>query len=71
MHRRPRHPRSRPASVAERPPPAEQDALGLYVHIPFCEVKCTYCHFAIDPHRPGEERQEPMLLSNEVFEVFE
>lgn len=32
--------------------------LGLYVHIPFCEVKCTYCHFAIDPGRPPREREE-------------
>jgi len=36
---------------AERP-------LGLYVHIPFCEAKCAYCHFAIDPRRPGRPRQE-------------
>jgi putative oxygen-independent coproporphyrinogen III oxidase len=36
----------------------EGSAIGLYVHIPFCESKCTYCHFAIDPRRPGEERQE-------------
>jgi oxygen-independent coproporphyrinogen-3 oxidase len=35
--------------------------LGLYVHIPFCESKCTYCHFAIDPRRPGNERQERYL----------
>jgi oxygen-independent coproporphyrinogen-3 oxidase len=32
--------------------------LGLYVHIPFCEVKCTYCHFAIDPGRPEAAREE-------------
>jgi oxygen-independent coproporphyrinogen-3 oxidase len=38
-------------------PPAEPP-LGLYVHIPFCEAKCTYCHFAIDPRRPGRARQE-------------
>ncbi len=34
------------------------EPLGLYVHVPFCEAKCTYCHFAIDPRRPGEDRQE-------------
>jgi oxygen-independent coproporphyrinogen-3 oxidase len=33
-------------------------AVGLYVHVPFCEAKCAYCHFAIDPRWPGEERQE-------------
>ena len=37
--------------------------LGLYVHVPFCEAKCTYCHFAIDPRRPGEERQERYLAA--------
>jgi len=37
------------------------DPLGLYVHVPFCEAKCTYCHFAIDPRRPGEDREERYL----------
>ncbi len=37
---------------------AEESPIGLYVHIPFCEAKCTYCHFAIDPRRPHRERQE-------------
>ena len=38
-------------SEAERP-------LGLYVHLPFCEAKCAYCHFAIDPRRPDRARQQ-------------
>jgi oxygen-independent coproporphyrinogen III oxidase len=37
-----------------------QEPLGLYVHIPFCEAKCTYCHFAIDT-QPGDARQERYL----------
>lgn len=37
------------------------EPLGLYVHVPFCEAKCSYCHFAIDPRRPGEDRQERYL----------
>lgn len=37
---------------------ATDEPLGLYVHVPFCESKCAYCHFAIDPRRPGDERQE-------------
>ena len=23
----------------------QSSTLGLYIHIPFCRVKCTYCHF--------------------------
>lgn len=34
------------------------EPLGLYVHVPFCEAKCSYCHFAIDPRRPDDARQE-------------
>jgi oxygen-independent coproporphyrinogen III oxidase len=33
------------------------DRLGLYLHLPFCRSKCTYCHFAIDPGLPSRERQ--------------
>ncbi len=36
----------------------DEPPLGLYVHVPFCEAKCTYCHFAIDPRRPDRARQE-------------
>lgn len=32
------------------------DAPGVYVHIPFCANKCAYCHFAIDPKKPDDER---------------
>jgi oxygen-independent coproporphyrinogen-3 oxidase len=37
---------------------AEGSTVGLYLHIPFCEARCTYCRFAIDPRRPDGERQE-------------
>jgi len=68
------HPQATAASVAGFTPakragglggaaqhPAEE--IGLYVHIPFCEAKCTYCHFAIDPRRPDEARQERYLAA--------
>jgi oxygen-independent coproporphyrinogen-3 oxidase len=40
---------------------ASAEPIGLYLHIPFCEAKCTYCHFAIDPRRPDQDRQERYL----------
>src|SRR3954468_3228269 len=27
---------------------ADADAVGLYVHFPFCSVHCPYCDFAVD-----------------------
>src|SRR5262249_11536612 len=53
---RPRHARLPWQTLTDvRSPP-----LGLYVHIPFCEAKCTYCHFAIDT-QSGDARQERYL----------
>lgn len=43
------------------PFPEGEGPLGLYVHVPFCEVKCAYCHFSIDPRRPDDARQERYL----------
>lgn len=42
--------------------------LGLYIHIPFCTQKCAYCHFAIDPGRPGDARRDRYLqaLAREI-----
>ena len=34
------------------------EPLGLYVHLPFCDVKCSFCHFAIDPGAAPDSRQE-------------
>jgi oxygen-independent coproporphyrinogen-3 oxidase len=45
--------RDRLATAAERP----SDPLSMYVHIPFCEARCTYCgcNVVISPHRGPEE----------------
>jgi coproporphyrinogen III oxidase-like Fe-S oxidoreductase len=43
--------------------------VGVYVHVPSCEAKCSYCHFAIDPRRPDAARGE-RYMGNEVFETF-
>ena len=33
---------------------AEEKALGLYLHIPFCRSKCAYCDFYSLPRREGD-----------------
>jgi oxygen-independent coproporphyrinogen III oxidase len=52
------YPASAPAfterSCAERNRPAG-DALRLYVHIPYCNYRCSFCFFAV---RVGAQRQE-------------
>ena len=35
--------------------PAQGDALRLYVHVPFCAYRCSFCFFAV---RVGAQRQE-------------
>ena len=35
-----------PLSEAKDPPPSESDPLGLYISVPFCRAKCTFCNFA-------------------------
>jgi oxygen-independent coproporphyrinogen III oxidase len=32
-------------------PTDQTEAIGLYVHFPFCRSKCSYCHFASVPFR--------------------
>ena len=34
------------APQAERPP-LEHDQLRLYVHVPFCRYRCTFCYYAV------------------------
>lgn len=43
----------------ETPPPPERgttsDRLGLYIHLPFCRTKCTYCAFVSGAPRSDDE----------------
>ena len=42
------------------------DSLGLYIHIPFCRVRCQFCAFYVQPHQ--EEKVEVFLagLAHEI-----
>ncbi len=39
--------------------PRPREGVALYIHIPFCNTLCPYCHFFRVPLGPGEE--EPFL----------
>ena len=48
----------------ERPPSARR--LGLYVHLPFCRVHCTYCAFAISTDLTREHAYVDALISTRI-----
>ncbi|MEO8035931.1 MAG: radical SAM protein, partial [Acidobacteriota bacterium] len=39
------------------------DSLGLYIHLPFCRVHCTYCPFAISTDLALQDRYFDALIS--------
>ena len=39
---------------------------GVYVHVPFCRVRCPYCDFAVRPYDPAEA---PTLVAGVVDEL--
>jgi oxygen-independent coproporphyrinogen-3 oxidase len=43
-----------------------QDALGIYVSVPFCRSKCTYCNFASGVYPAGEHGLYVRRLSEEL-----
>lgn len=46
--------------------PALSPYQSLYVHIPFCHSKCSYCAFASQVPRAGEMEAYPALLAQEL-----
>jgi len=53
--------------VLERPPAAPgSPPLGLYVHIPFCVARCTYCYYLTHDDRPGEVEAYLEALAGEL-----
>ena len=41
-------------------------ALGLYIHIPFCVKKCSYCDFISFEDRENDVEQYIIALKNEI-----
>lgn len=54
------------APAAGGSPPAmdasAEPGIGIYVHLPFCRVRCSYCAFAISTDRGKEARYADALL---------
>lgn len=46
--------------------PVEKDAIGVYVHIPFCARKCPYCDFASVASAPPEEEYVRCVIAELV-----
>lgn len=38
-----------------------REAIGVYLHVPFCESRCSYCDFLTFPH--AEKLHEPYVMS--------
>jgi oxygen-independent coproporphyrinogen-3 oxidase len=45
---------------------ARQDALGIYVSVPFCRSKCTYCNFASGVYPAGEHGRYVQRLIDDL-----
>jgi oxygen-independent coproporphyrinogen-3 oxidase len=63
----------RPAAAADPlsldgPSPASRGAAraALYVHVPFCAVRCTYCHFSTAPLEAGQADRWLAALEREI-----
>jgi oxygen-independent coproporphyrinogen-3 oxidase len=44
--------------------------LGLYIHIPFCQAKCSYCHFISIPYQREVANRYAKAILSEI-EAFE
>lgn len=47
-------------------PPERRNLLGLYISVPFCRSKCTYCNFASGVYPAGEHERYVQRLTQDV-----
>jgi len=45
-------------------------SFGIYIHIPFCQTKCNYCHFVIRPWKAATAERYRKALLQELDRFF-
>ena len=51
-------------------PPRVEDALGLYIHIPFCRKRCHFCYFKVYTDKNASEIEvylDALIKENELY----
>jgi len=51
-------------------PPRVNDALGLYIHIPFCRKRCKFCYFKVYTDKNASEIEvylDALIKENELY----
>ena len=51
-------------------PPRVDDALGLYIHIPFCRKRCLFCYFKVYTDKNASEIEvylDALIKENELY----
>jgi oxygen-independent coproporphyrinogen-3 oxidase len=51
-------------------PPRVDDALGLYIHIPFCRKRCHFCYFKVYTDKNASEIEvylDALIKENEIY----
>ncbi|MDQ7783253.1 MAG: radical SAM family heme chaperone HemW [Desulfomonilaceae bacterium] len=46
--------------------PSDDGPAGIYIHLPFCRGRCTYCGFVTTPHDPLREEHYVRSVVNEM-----
>ena len=58
------------AIEAMNQPPRTQDPLGLYLHIPFCRKRCTFCYYKVYTDKNAAEINrylDALIRENEIY----